>query len=169
MPLFDFPMKKNSIWTQNVVIKLGYRLFKSIRTYSNRPIYWERIPLDHENPLNCRWQMITNSKKIFQNFSVWNILANARHWDSEWTLPSVFMYTFSRVLKIEKIRKLPNTWFRPENSIIATSLTFWKTRMKISISCSQYMKMLILAFDVVLHSITNSQPFLIIRFFFLPF
>ena len=104
------------------------------------PIYWERIPLDHENPLNCRWQMITNSKKIFQNFSVWNILANARHWDSEWTLPSVFMYTFSRVLKIEKIRKLPNTWFRPENSIIATSLTFWKTRMKISISCSQYMK-----------------------------
>ena len=55
------------------------------------PIYWERIPLDHENPLNCRWQMITNSKKIFQNFSVWNILANARHWDSEWTLPSVFM------------------------------------------------------------------------------
>ena len=111
------------------------------------PIYWDRIPLDHENPLNCRCQMITNSKKIFQNFSVGNILANARHWDSEWTLPSVFMYTFSRVLKIEKIRKLPNTWFRPENSIIAKSLTFWKTRMKISISCSQYMKMLILAFD----------------------
>ena len=113
------------------------------------PIYWERIPLDHENPLNCRWQ------KIFQKFSVGNILTNARHWDSEWTLPSVFMYTFSRVLKIEKIRKLPNTWFRPENSIIATSLTFWKTRMKISISCSQYMKMLILAFDVVLHKFTT--------------
>ena len=126
------------------------------------PIYWERIPLDHENPLNCRWQ------KIFQKFSVGNILANAKHWDSEWIPPSVFMYTFSRVLKIEKIRKLTNTWFRPENSIIATSLTFWKTRMKISISCSQYMKMLILVFDVVLHSIIISQPFLIIRFFFLP-
>ena len=39
MPLFDFPMKKNSIWTQNVVIKQGHRLFKSIRTYSNRSIY----------------------------------------------------------------------------------------------------------------------------------
>ena len=31
------------------------------------------------------------------------------------------------------------------------------------------MKMLILAFDVVLHSIINSQPFLIIRFFFFLF
>ena len=38
--------------------------------------------------------------------------------------------------------------------------------MNISISCSQYMKMLILAFDVVHTSIINSQPFLMNRFFF---